>query len=80
VGATLLGGIGALIAIPFAAVMTAVVNTYADAHEVVASSGSIQNVEDYEDRIRAKAVERSERAASRRFRTLTPRRPDPPTP
>lgn len=73
-GATLLGGIGALIAIPFAAVITALVNTYADHHEVVASSGAIRDAEDYEELIRAKAVERAAtRQRRRRIRTLTPR-------
>lgn len=54
VGASLLGGIGALLALPAAATITALVQTYGDHYDLI-TSGTIENPEDYEARMQAQA-------------------------
>ncbi len=56
-GGALLGGIGALLALPAAATMTALVDTYSDHYEVV-RSGKIEGQGEYEKRMHSKALER----------------------
>ncbi len=58
VGAALLGGVGALLALPAAAVVAALIGTYADHYEVIASE-TIESTDDYEDRMRALARRRT---------------------
>lgn len=64
VGASLLGGVGAILALPVAATVTALVQTYGDHYDVV-SSGSIESPEAYEARMHEYA---QEKAAIRRER------------
>lgn len=70
VGASLLGGIGALLALPVAATVTAVVQTYADHYDVI-SSGTIAGAEDYEQRMQARTEAKLTRRASRSRRRAT---------
>jgi predicted PurR-regulated permease PerM len=71
VGGSLLGGVGALLAIPAAATIKALVQTYFDHYEIVAS-GKFEDPDAYDARMHAKAEEKaSRRAASRRKRTNT---------
>jgi predicted PurR-regulated permease PerM len=57
VGASLLGGLGALLALPVAATIVAIVQTYGDHHDVIAS-GYVESPEQYEERMRAMAEAR----------------------
>ncbi|MDJ0790352.1 MAG: AI-2E family transporter [Acidimicrobiia bacterium] len=57
VGANLLGGIGALMALPFAAAVTALVQTYTSHYDLVHSE-NIESQEEYEARMQAKADEK----------------------
>ena len=59
IGASLLGGLGAVLALPVAATIVAIVQTYADHYEVIAS-GYIESPEEYEARMREAARARSE--------------------
>jgi predicted PurR-regulated permease PerM len=73
VGASLLGGIGALLALPVAATITALVQTYGDHYEVI-RSGTIENPEDYEARMQAEA-EAKQASGSARGRRRHEREP-----
>lgn len=57
VGANLLGGIGALMALPFAAAVTAVVQTYTSHYDLIHSE-KVESPEEYEARMEAKAAEK----------------------
>ncbi len=57
VGGSLLGGIGALIALPVAATIVALIQTYTATYEIQ-SEGFVDSEEDYEDRVRARAAEK----------------------
>ena len=71
VGGSLLGGVGALLAIPAAATIKALVQTYFDSNEII-SSGQFEDPEAYDARMHAKAQEKANRrAASRRKRSTT---------
>jgi predicted PurR-regulated permease PerM len=65
VGASLLGGVGALLALPVAATIVAVVQTYADHYELVHSE-HIESPEEYEKRMRETEDEKARRRAKRR--------------
>ena len=67
IGAGLLGGVGALLALPVAATAVALIQTYADHHDLVAS-GRIENPEVYAERMQATASEKAARRAERRAR------------
>lgn len=67
VGASLLGGVGALLAIPAAASVVALVQTYADHYDLV-SSGRIEDPDEYERRMQATAREKVAKRAERRAR------------
>jgi predicted PurR-regulated permease PerM len=67
VGAGLLGGVGALLALPVAATVVALVQTYADHFDLV-TSGHIESPEVYEARMLATASEKAVRRAERRTR------------
>ncbi|MDJ0497555.1 MAG: AI-2E family transporter [Acidimicrobiia bacterium] len=64
VGASLLGGVGAILALPVAATLTALVQTYGDHYDVIAS-GTIESPEEYEARMHEYA---QQKAARRRLR------------
>ncbi len=64
VGASLLGGVGAILALPVAATIVALVQTYGDHYELV-NSETIENPEQYETRMRESAAEKSARRAER---------------
>ena len=64
VGASLLGGIGALLALPVAATITALIQTYADHYDIVQSD--VEGPEAYAERMRARAREKGTRRAVRR--------------
>lgn len=72
VGGALLGGVGALLALPVAATATALVQTYADHYDIV-SSGTIESPEEYEARMIAAAAEKRGKRADlqKRLRELT---------
>ena len=70
IGASLLGGVGALLALPVAATVTALVQTYGDHYDVV-SSGKIETPEDYEGRMQEYAVQKAARRRERRERRRT---------
>ena len=72
VGASLLGGVGAILALPFAATVVAIVQTYADHYEVVTSE-TIESPEQYEQRMRESAEQRTARRAARRAKELAAR-------
>ncbi len=82
VGGSLLGGIGALLALPVAATIVALVQTYTDSYEIVASE-DIESVEAYEARIAAhreqKEAARAAKKAGRRWRRPKEDEPDPAT-
>ncbi len=65
VGAGLLGGVGALLALPVAATIVAQVQTYTDHYDLV-TSGRIESPEVYEARMRATASEKAAKRAERR--------------
>ncbi len=65
VGAGLLGGVGALLALPVAATVVALVQTYADHYDLV-TSGRIESPEVYEARMLATASEKAAKRAERR--------------
>ncbi len=65
VGASLLGGVGAILALPVAATVVALVQTYGDHYELVAS-GTIESPEEYESRMHESA---QEKAGRRKVRT-----------
>ena len=67
VGASLLGGVGALLALPVAATAVALVQTYADHYDLVAS-GRIEGPEIYEARMLETANEKAAKRAERRAR------------
>ena len=67
VGAALLGGVGALLALPAAAVVAALIGTYADHYEVIASE-TIESTDDYEDRMRALGEEKDKKWSDRKER------------
>jgi predicted PurR-regulated permease PerM len=67
VGAGLLGGVGALLALPAAAVIAALVSTYADHYEVIASE-TIESTDDYEERMRALGEEKDKKWSDRKER------------
>jgi predicted PurR-regulated permease PerM len=67
VGAGLLGGVGALLALPVAATVVALVQTYADHYDLV-TSGHIESPDVYEARMQATATEKAARRAERRAR------------
>jgi len=64
IGASLLGGVGALLALPVAATIVAVVQTYGDHYELVRSE-TIESPEEYEARMRESAEEKATRRAER---------------
>jgi predicted PurR-regulated permease PerM len=74
VGASLLGGIGALLALPVAATITALVQTYGDHYDLI-TSGTIENPEDYEARMQAQ-TEAKLSARAERSRRRPPRNQD----
>ena len=64
VGGALLGGVGALLALPAVATLAALVTTYTDHYEIV-SRGPIESPEDYEHRMRAVAAEKAAKKRAR---------------
>jgi len=60
VGAQLLGGLGALLAIPVAATLTALIQTYSHRYDVI-DSESFESPEQYEARMAAKKAERNKK-------------------
>lgn len=67
VGASLLGGVGAVLALPVAATVTALVQTYGDHYDVIAS-GRIESPEAYEARMHEYALQKAARRDDRRNR------------
>jgi predicted PurR-regulated permease PerM len=67
IGAGLLGGVGALLALPAAAVVAALISTYADHYEVI-SSEIIESTDDYEERMRALGEEKDKKWSDRKER------------
>jgi 2-polyprenyl-6-methoxyphenol hydroxylase-like FAD-dependent oxidoreductase len=67
VGGPPLGGIGALLALPVAASLTALVQTYGDHHEVIQSE-SFQSPEEYEAQMRAKTEEKARQKEEKKGR------------
>jgi predicted PurR-regulated permease PerM len=67
VGASLLGGVGALLALPVAATVTALIQTYADHYDVIAS-GKIESPDEYEARMYEHSQQRAARRLDRRAR------------
>jgi predicted PurR-regulated permease PerM len=65
VGASLLGGVGALLALPVAATIVAMVQTYGDHYELIHSE-HIESPEQYKARMRESAEQRAARRAKRR--------------
>jgi len=65
VGASLLGGVGALLALPVAATVVAMVQTYGDHYELIHSE-HIESPEQYEARMRETAEQKTARRALRR--------------
>jgi len=65
IGAGLLGGVGALLALPVAATIVALVQTYADHYDLV-MSGRIESPDVYEARMLATASEKAAKRAKRR--------------
>jgi predicted PurR-regulated permease PerM len=70
VGASLLGGVGALLALPVAATIVAMVQTYGDHYELIHSE-HIESPEQYEARMR----ETPEQKTARRARRRGPKKP-----
>jgi predicted PurR-regulated permease PerM len=68
VGANLLGALGAVLAIPVAATITAVVQTYSHRYDLI-DSDDYESPEQYEDRMAAKKAARHERNPSAKERT-----------
>ena len=64
IGASLLGGVGALLALPAAATIVALVQTYADHYELI-SSGTFESPESYESRMQQAASHRAMRRSVR---------------
>lgn len=64
IGASLLGGVGAILALPVAATVTALVQTYADHYDVIAS-GTIESPEEYEARMHEYAQQKAARRRQR---------------
>jgi predicted PurR-regulated permease PerM len=75
IGASLLGGVGALLALPVAATLTALVQTYGDHYDVIAS-GKIESPEEYEARMQEYAVQKAARRRDRKERRRELRRVD----
>ena len=69
VGASLLGGVGALLALPVAATIVAIVQTYGDHYDLVGST-TIESPEEYEARMRLLAEQKAERRLERAERRL----------
>jgi predicted PurR-regulated permease PerM len=65
VGASLLGGVGALLALPVAATIVALIQTYADHYELVHSE-HIESPEQYRARMRETSEQKAARRAKRR--------------
>jgi predicted PurR-regulated permease PerM len=76
VGAALLGGVGALLALPVAASLTALVQTYGDHHEVIQSE-SFQSPEEYEAQMRAKTEEKARQKEEKKGRLRRRLKPKP---
>jgi predicted PurR-regulated permease PerM len=72
IGASLLGGVGAILALPVAATVTALVQTYGDHYDVIAS-GTIESPEEYEARMHEYAQQKEARRRQRaeRWRGFT---------
>ncbi|MCP3975386.1 MAG: AI-2E family transporter [bacterium] len=72
VGASLLGGVGAILALPVAATIVAIIQTYGDHYELVTSE-TIESPQQYEERMRETAEEKALRRAERaeRLKELT---------
>ena len=68
VGGSLLGAAGALLALPVAATITALVQTFATDYAVI-DSETIESQEAYEERMAAKKEAKKERRAQRRQRS-----------
>ncbi|MDJ0664792.1 MAG: AI-2E family transporter [Acidimicrobiia bacterium] len=64
VGASLLGGVGAILALPVAATIVAIAQTYGDHYDLIRSE-RIESPEEYETRMRELAAEKAERRAER---------------
>ena len=62
VGASLLGGVGAILALPFAATVVAIVQTYGDHYDLIRSE-RIESPEEYEERMRELAAAKEEKRA-----------------
>jgi len=60
VGAQLLGGLGALLAIPVAATLTALIQTYSHRYDLI-DSESFESPEQYDARMATKKAERNQR-------------------
>ncbi len=65
IGASLLGGVGALLALPVAATIVAIVQTYGDHYELIHSE-HIESPDQYEARMRETAEQKTARRARRR--------------
>jgi predicted PurR-regulated permease PerM len=66
VGASLLGGIGALLALPVAATITGLVQTFTDSNDLIESE-TFDSPEEYEARLREKDEKRREKESKRRL-------------
>ena len=64
IGASLLGGVGAILALPVAATAVALIQTYGDHYDVVAS-GSIESPAEYEARMHESSQQKAERRKGR---------------
>jgi predicted PurR-regulated permease PerM len=67
VGASLLGGVGAILALPFAATIVAIVQTYGDHYDLIRSE-RIESPEEYEERMRELAAAKEEKRAETKER------------
>jgi predicted PurR-regulated permease PerM len=65
IGASLLGGVGALLALPVAATIVAIVQTYGDHYELIHSE-HIESPDQYEARMRETAEQKTARRSRRR--------------
>ena len=64
IGASLLGGVGAILALPVAATVVALVQTYGDHYQLI-SSGDIENPEEYEARMHENTQQKLARRRAR---------------
>ena len=75
VGASLLGGIGALLALPVAATITGLVQTFTDSNDLIESE-TFDSPAEYAARLREKDEKRREKESKRRLPKVLRRRKD----